>query len=315
MWDAFLFAATITAPIFCVLALGILFKKLHWINDDFAKMGSDLVFRVTLPSLLFVKLVATDFRHNLPFLLVGYALVATVAVFLLLELFATPMIKQRDDRGVFVQGAFRGNLGIIGLAFCLSAFGESVVATASIYLAAVTTLYNVLGVITLTRHQKHGANSQALLKTCRSLGKNPLILSIAAGILISLSGLKVPGILLETGGYLARMTLPLALLCAGAAIRLHEFHASRPLYYATIGKLVVVPLLMTAGGALLGMRGPELGVLYLMSSSPTAAASYPMVHTYGGNHHLAAAIMAATSLGSIVFTTLGIFLLRSLGLI
>ena len=65
----------------------------------------------------------------------------------------------------------------------------------------------------------------------------------------------------------------------------------------------------------MGFRGQELGVLFLMSASPTAAASYPMVQAMGLNYHLAAAIIAATSLGSIISSTLGIFLLRTLGLI
>jgi predicted permease len=79
--------------------------------------------------------------------------------------------------------------------------------------------------------------------------------------------------------------------------------------------LFLVPLLITIGGILIGLRGPALGVLFLMSSSPTAAASYPMTQAMGGNRHLAAAIIAATSLGSIISSTLGIFLLRSFGLI
>lgn len=309
------FAVAITAPIFCMLGLGILFKRLGWITEEFAKVGSDLVFKVTLPCLLFVKLVETDFRNDLPFLLVGYAIIATLIVFLLLDRIVSPKLQDSGDRGVFVQGAFRGNMGIIGLAFCLGAFGESVVATASIYLAVLTMLFNILAVITLSRHQQQPTDSDALLKILKGIAKNPLILAIIAGVVISLSGLTVPRILLETGNYLARMTLPLALLCAGASIRLHEFHASRALYLASVSKLVFVPLLITLGGFIIGLRGSELGVLYLMSSSPTAAASFPMTQALGGNHHLAAAIIAATSLASMLFTTLGIFLLRSFQLI
>jgi predicted permease len=40
-----------------------------------------------------------------------------------------------------------------------------------------------------------------------------------------------------------------------------------------------------------------------------------MTQAMGGNHHLAAAIIATTSLASLLFTTLGIFLLRSFQLI
>jgi predicted permease len=206
-------------------------------------------------------------------------------------------------------------MGIIGLAFCISAFGDKVVAAASIYLAVLTTLFNILAVITLTRHQNVSTDKGTYANILLSIGKNPLILAIVAGVMISLSGFQVPRFFLTTGGYFARMTLPLALLCAGASIRLQEFHGSKALYWATAAKLFFVPLLITFGGVLMGLRGEHLGILYLMCASPTAAASYPMTQAMGGNHHLAAAIIAATSLGSMVFTTLGIFLLRSFQLI
>jgi len=311
----FYFALTITAPIFSILGLGIIFKRIGLITEDFAKVGADLVFKVTLPCLLFVKLVETDFRHNLPIILIVYAVLATIGVFVFLDRLMTGWIATPSDRGVFVQGAFRGNMGIIGLAFCLSAFGDGVVAVASMYLAVLTTLFNVLSVMTLTRHQSGNVNASGKWRVLLQIGKNPLIIAIVIGVLVSLSRIPVPALLLTTGEYFARMTLPLALLCAGASIRLLEFKGDRALYWASAGKLLFVPLVITAGGAVIGLRGQELGVLYLMSASPTAAASYPMALSLGGNHHLAAAIIAMTSLGSVFFITAGVFVLRSLGLI
>ncbi len=309
------FAIHITTPIFCILGLGIYFKRRGLINDEFAKTGSELVFKVTLPCLLFVNLVETDFRHLVHPQLFLYAIFATVAVYFLLEGLASSRIADHRDRGVFVQGAFRGNMGIIGLAYCLSAFGEKVLPVASIYLAFVTTLYNVLAVMTLTRHQGQDTNGKRVQVLINGIVKNPLILAIAAGVILSLSGIVVPEIILKTGSYFAQMTLPLALLCAGAAIRLREFQTSPPLYWGTAGKLLLVPLLITVGGIAIGLRGESLGILFLMVSAPTAAASYPMAQAFGANHHLAAAIIAATTLGSIVSSTLGIFLLRVCNLI
>lgn len=320
MLAALEFAFLITAPVFFIILSGVLFKRMGIISDSFARTGSDLVFRVTLPCLLFVKLVQTDFQRELPWLLVGYAVVAITGVFIVLEHEAGRHLRSSHERGVFVQGSFRGNMGIVGLAYCFSAFGDSVVAPASIYLAVLTTLYNVLAVLTLTRHQNEtlmDATSvrSKMLPMLSNIGKNPLILAIAAGVVVSLSGISVPQVILRTGEYLAQMTLPLALVCAGASIRLHEFTSSAPLYAATIAKLVVVPAVVTLGGIALGMRGETLGILYLMMAAPTAAASYPMTLALGGNHHLAAAIIAATAIGSLFSTTLGLFLLRSLQLL
>lgn len=321
MLAALEFAFLITAPVFFIIVAGAVFKRAEIITDSFARTGSNLVFKVTLPCLLFVKLVQTDFQRELPWLLVVYALLATIGVFVVLEREAGRRLQHPAERGVFVQGAFRGNMGIVGLAYCFSAFGDSVVAPASIYLAVMTTLYNILAVLTLTRHQSQTARPDAaslragILPVLGSISKNPLILAIAAGVLISVSGTHVPQVLLVTGEYFAKMTLPLALVCAGASIRVQEFATSRPLYAATLAKLIVVPVCITLGGIALGLRGETLGILYLMCSAPTAAASYPMTLALGGSHHLAAAIIAATSIGSLFSTTLGLFVLRSLHLL
>ena len=309
-----LFSLRITSPIFVIIGLGYLLKKISWINSSFAQMGSTLVFRVTLPCMLFVKLSRIDFTHGLPLTLVAYGATATIVIFLILDVFATRLITNEQDKGVFVQGAYRGNLGIIGLAFCLSAFGDSVLGAASIYLAILTMLYNVLAVITLTRHL-HNGETKGMAGFLFQIVKNPLILSILAGITVSMLAIPIPDIALQTGGYLASMTLPLALLCAGASIRLQDFQSSPTLYWSSAMKLFFVPLAITTGGILIGLRGEQLGVLYLMSASPTAAASHPMTQAMKGNHYLAAAIIAVTSAGSLFFTTIGIFLLKVPGLI
>src|SRR6056297_2977856 len=204
MLSALIFAGSITVPIFCVLGLGVQFRRIGWITDEFAAIGSKLVFQVSLPCLLFVKLVETDFRHNLPWLLTVYAVLATIASFLLLERFAKVRLARQEERGVFVQGAFRSNMGIIGLAFCISAFGDQVIAPASIYLALLTTLFNILAVITLTRHRANGKHTASWRNVFVNILKNPLIIAIALGVVVSLSRFPLPNMLLTIGGYFAR---------------------------------------------------------------------------------------------------------------
>ena len=83
---------------------------------------------------------------------------------------------------------------------------------------------------------------------------------------------------------------------------------------ATFGKLVAMPLVFTLGAWAAGFRAMELGVLMLMASSPSAAASYSMVRAMGGNATLAANIIALTTLGSLFTTSVGVSLLRGVGL-
>lgn len=313
MLSNLLFALEVTAPTFLVICVGIFLKRIGIINNDFAALGSDLVFKVTLPCMLFVKLVQVSFE-SIPISLVIWGLLGTTLAFLILEYFIAPRIE-KADRGAFVQGSFRSNMGIIGIAFCLNAYGESVLATASIYLAFVTILYNVLSLLTLTKHGLKGTDNLTVTSTLMRIVQNPLIVAITLAITLSLLQVKLPKFMLDTMGYIGAMSMPLALLCGGASIRWRDFQVSINLYWATLAKLIIVPAFIVTGGVLIGLRGEALGVLYLMSAAPTAGASYPMVRAVGGNHYLAAAIIASTSLAAIVAITLGLFLLKALALI
>ena len=63
------------------------------------------------------------------------------------------------------------------------------------------------------------------------------------------------------------MTLPLALLCTGASLDFHtlKLELGKTLL-ATGSKLVLIPLVFTAGAWWYGFRGMDLGILLPMSS-------------------------------------------------
>jgi predicted permease len=305
-----LFAFEVTAPTFLVICLGIYLKRTGLINNEFADVGSKLVFQVTLPCLLFVKLVQANFSV-LPVTLIVYGLCATLVVYLILDFIIAPRLV-KHDRSAFVQGAFRSNMGIVGLAFCIGAFGDGVLKVASMYLAFITILYNILSLTTFARHQGVAANPY---KTIVTIAKNPIILSIVLAMVLSQLQLPPPNYIISTLGYVGGMSMPLALICTGASIRWRDFQTSTNLYWASIAKLIVIPAVITLGGILIGLRGEMLGVLFLMSAAPAASAGYPMLRAAGGNYHLGAAIIATTAIAAIVPITLGLFILRGFQLI
>ncbi|AGH46043.1 AEC family transporter [Paraglaciecola psychrophila] len=308
MFDSLVYALDVTLPISLIIGLGILLKRIGWITDDFAKTGSDLVFNLTLPCLLFVNIATTNLTDHFPtFLIVFAASVMTVA-FIIFHFIAYG-IANKFSRGAFVQGACRGNMAIIGLALSVNAFGESALAIASMYLAVLVVPLNIFSILTLYYHQE---KTPSIQEVTRSVFTNPLAIAISLAIMAALLPIQLPSLLLDTGNYLASMTLPLALLCVGATIRWQEFRSSRLLYWAISSKIVFIPFVATGLGFYFGLRGDELGVLFMMTAAPTAAAAYPMVRSIGGDYHLTAAIIAGSTFMSIVSSTLGLFLLRQM---
>lgn len=313
--EQLLFSASITGPICLMLALGVLLKRAHIINENFIDVASKLVFNVTLPALLFLSIISShhDLAANAP--LIGYGLLANLLFFILSSYATQRLFLGTKDQGVIVQGGFRANTAIIGLAYVSNAYGDSGVALAAVYVASMTLLYNIQAVICLS---PRGAESsrRAFSLMIKTITKNPLIIAIMVGMLFYFLAIPLPKMVLDAGQYFANMTLPLALLCTGGSLDIgslkHEKHST---WFSTALKLILAPLFITTGALLLDYRGIELALVFLMSSAPTAAASYVMARAMGGNATLAANIIALTTVCSLLTCTFGIFILSTLKLI
>lgn len=92
------FALTITTPIFIILALGIVLKQVNILTDSFIDSGSKLVFMVALPALLFISIVQTPDQQHQNTDLVLYGVIATLIVYLLLEVAMHYWITPPEDR-------------------------------------------------------------------------------------------------------------------------------------------------------------------------------------------------------------------------
>ncbi len=143
----------VTLPISLIIGLGILLKRKGWITDEFAKTGSELVFNLTLPCLLFVNIATTNLTLHFPTLLIVFAGCVMTCAFIIFHLVAYGIVD-KHARGAFVQGACRGNMAIIGLALSVNAFGNSALAIASMYLAVLVIPLNIFSILTLYYHQE-----------------------------------------------------------------------------------------------------------------------------------------------------------------
>lgn len=305
------FSFSVTGPIFVILALGVWLMRIGLIDTAFVDSGSRLVFNVALPALLFISISQTSFDRAANFELILFGAVATLLVFVVLEWLAGRLVEPPVDRGVVVQGGFRSNMGIVGLAYCVNAYGEAGLAAASLYLGLITILYNVLAVITLNRSLDAHRSIGKLLK---GIFTNPLIIGIVLALPVSWAAIPMPALLIKSGQYFADLTLPLALLCTGASLNFKRLREEmRNTVLTACVKLIAVPVIFVLAGRAFGFHGIDMGVLLLMSGAPTAAASYVMVRAMGGNSTLAANIIVLTTLGSIVTASIGITLLKSLG--
>lgn len=308
MLGIFLETLNITAPVFAMLFLGVLLKRIGAINDGFIVSASGLVFNVTMPALLFLGIIHADLRDALqPKLLIFFSFV-TLLSFACTWAWAVRRCPHAD-RGIYVQGAFRGNNGVVGLALAASMYGDYGISVGAILAALVIVFYNTLSTIVLAVYSPViKSDPWSIFK---SVLANPLIISVIVASPFAYFGIALPNWLEKSGSYLAQMTLPLALICIGGTLSLASLRKSGKLAIsASLVKMVWLPLFCTLLAWVLGFRGAELGILFLYFGSPTAAASYIMARTANGNYELAAAIIVLTTLAAAVTTNIGIFVLQ-----
>lgn len=308
--DTLLFTSNIVAPIFFIVFLGYLLKRLGVIDQAFVTTASKLVFTITLPALVFMSISRMDFQAVFNPVLLSYFVIGTLLTFTLLWQISKRFIHTPEDLGVFIQGAFRGNYGIVGLAVSFNMFGESGLAQASLLLACVIPLYNILSVLALSlpmQQQSGPSLSQPLLEIVR----NPLIIAVLLALPFSYFGWGLPAVGSKIGNYFAHLTLPLALLAIGGSLDLKSLRdTSGESGWATLIKLIIMPLILTSGAWLWGFRDQDIGILFVLFGCPTAAASFIMAKAMRCNAQLAANIVLTTTLGSVITLSTGIYLLR-----
>jgi len=313
-FESLQFSFSIIGPICLLLFLGWFLKKTNTIDDAFIEVGSKLVFKITLPALLFLSIIKTNRDIDIDFSLIIYSLIANFVFFIISIVGTRYFIKNKSEHGVVIQGAFRSNIAIIGLAYVANVYGDDGFAIAAVYVAFHTMLYNILSVIILSPKQE-GISVDMFLGVFKSLMKNPLIIGITSGIIFFLFAIPVPEIVIHTGQYFSNMTLPLALLCTGGSLNIQALKDnSFNCRFSSMLKIIIGPVLITAGAYVYGFTGMPLGLIFFMSASPTAAASYVMARSMGHNSDLAANIIAMTTIGSLITSSLGISLLYWLGL-
>ncbi|PCF94640.1 AEC family transporter [Vreelandella nigrificans] len=301
----------VTLPVFAMVFIGIGLKRLRWIDSAFISTASALVFKATLPTLIFLSLIKADLSVALDVPLLLFFAAATLAQFCFSWGWAHYRVPHAE-RGIYVQGAFRGNCGVVGLALAAGMYGNYGLSAGSLLLGVVIVMYNALSVIALAAYQPGQSTDWRSLS--KHIATNPLIISVFAALPFTAFSIPLPSWVITSGDYFASLTLPLALICIGATLSVASIRVgSQVALSASSMKMIVLPFASTLVAWLVGFSGPQLGLLFLFFASPTAAASFVMVKAINGNVALAANIIAITTLMASVTVTAGVFLLRLLG--
>lgn len=272
------------------------------IHDDYITRSTKIIFNYALPVLVFQKMLHIE----------GFSGEAVVGVALFLGMTILVMILtlllmagcESAIRGSVVQGAFRGNLAILGLAVVQNLFGALEIGYMILLIAVTMPIYNLLAIMVLG-HTAQRSWLGTLKSTGINLIRNPLIWGIGGGSLCNLLNITFPKPVIDSLANFSSIALPLALIGIGGSLQLKSLiDGAKYWSVSTFMKLIFLPGGILLAGHALSLDSALLRVIVIAGAEPAAVSSYVMAEGFGADVRLAGEIVTITTLISAASITL-----------
>ena len=316
MLSDLLFSFNAVIPLFLVILLGLVIRRLNIIDDHTTGQMNSLTFKIALPVMIFNAVYGSDYSQMLDWKFIAFLALSIFIFFFICWLIAAKLVIGDKEKGAFIQGSFRGNYAILGVALSTEVLGytPTLVVTG---IVIIVPLFNILSVIILTIYSEQKIESKSLIKTIiKSIITNPLIISVFAGIVLTLLNVEIIPLLKTPINMISSLATPFALLVIGASLDFSKIR-ERLKYTLAAGtlKLIIMPAVFIPLAIWAGIVPEGIVVLLVLYAAPTAIVSYVMASNMGSDEHLASSIVLFTSLTSILTYTIGVYILRVIGIV
>ncbi|MBQ1368698.1 MAG: AEC family transporter [Firmicutes bacterium] len=294
-------------PLLAFMVIGYLLGVIGLFKKSTADGINALVFKVFLPCSIFQSIYNADIRSTFDWKLGLFVGVSCIISYILITLIVNHFEKDKTVAPVMIQGIHKANYNLLVISIVSSFFGTEI-GMAAVLVVVITPIVNTCS--THAFESARGSSSMhgktGFFKLLKKIILNPMVFSSLLGLAVSLSGIKLPGLIMNSVvSKLAAMATPAAMLALGCGFNFKTMKKwIRHLAYVCAGKLIILPLIIVTIAVLLGVRGANLIAVLLFSGAPAAVNSYSTAVSMGGNEELAGEIVAVTSLLS-VFTLFG----------
>ena len=301
-----LFSLNATIPIFLLMVVGYFLNKVKILDDTLASKLNSFVFKISLPLLLYEDVSDSNFADLWDTKFVIFCIVATLLSILISILFSKGL-KNKEIQGEFIQACYRSSAALLGLALTKNIYPD--VGVAPLMLMSVVLVYNVVSVVILSffKAEQEKVNYK---KTIIGILKNPLILGIVAGIIVSILPFN------KTISMIAGTATPLGLMAMGATFDFSKAKGEiKPSLFCTFMKLFGFCAIFLPVGVMLGFRKQALVAILIMLGSSTTVSAFVMAKSMGHRGVLTSSVVMLTTLLSAFSITFWLTVLKSFALI
>ena len=260
---------------------------------------------VLIPALVFYALTTSTLPRAAFARIGGFIVVQFLLVAFVVWIFARMHRWDRVRTAGVLLATQISNAGNAGLPLVFFAWGQTGLTAAVGFFAVQAVLVNLLAVYIGAGATSTGAHPG------RALLRQPVTYAIGAGVLLSLFGIGLPVPIAKAAQLLANGAIAIMLLVVG--LQLAEVRVAADLHtvwFATVVRLLVAPLLAWTTAPLLGLEGTLRDVSVLLASLPTGVSAAVWATEFRTEPALVSSIVVITTLLSPVTITGLLLLLR-----
>ena len=288
-----------TLPFFALIAVGYGAGRVGFFTPEATAWLTKFVFFFALSAMLFNFAANLSLADIFDLRFVGAYLWGTGAVYLIAT--AVGMVRGLPvaESAVEAQVAVIGNVGFLGIPMFVLLLGPASAGPLLMVLATDLIVFSSLIVILITGSREGRVTAGTLRTVAVGLARNPMIVSIVAGLAWSATGRELWEPVRAFTGLLGAAATPGALFAIGASLAGKTAERLRVAGWLTFCKLVLHPAAVAlAALVLFPVRDPFAATVMIAAASlPVAGNVFMLAQHYGvAPQRVSAAILVSTAI-------------------
>jgi hypothetical protein len=299
-----------TFPLFTLITLGYLSRYRGALQKGDERIFSAYLYWFALPAIFILDISEIGFSSELISFMAAGIIPLAITFTLLLLIYALGQISQNVFYLLIVTSFF-GSLGFFGIPYVTFAYpgGEverlTILAVAAISIPAISVSIMVLELYQI----KEKDVISIALTVLKQLSRNPLILSIIIGFILSFANITLPDPIKQVLRLLGNTTSPLALFMLGVFLYGRTYARMGEAAQLSLLRIILMPVLTIILSFLLNLPDLQLNILVLLNGTPLAISMIVLSERYEFFKEIIASTILITSLGAGIYLNLWILLL------
>ncbi|MCK4482439.1 AEC family transporter [Candidatus Bathyarchaeota archaeon] len=296
-------------PILLLMGTGLLSRKLGILKSGDERILSAYVYYFALPALFFVNMTETNFtEETLRFILAGI-----IPILIAMIIYTSLYVIFRFSKNMLyllILSTIFGSLAFFGIPFITFAFPGTGEPVATLGAASISIVSVTASITTLELYRLQQSKILTGLKlVVKRLSRNPLILSIFSGILLSLIRIEIPTPISQPLHMLGSTTSTVAIFMLGVFLYGRRYTNISKALKLSMLRIIFLPTIAFLTTMLFDLSTFERSALILMHGMPVAISMIILSERYNFYKETIASLILISSLGAGLYLSLWLLLL------